>query len=184
VVLGDSIAAGYGVGPAAAFPALLQEKIDAAHMDAKVVNAGVSGDTTADGLRRLKWVLKTRIDVLVLELGANDGLRGLPVQGTRDNLQAIIDEVRGRYPAARIVISGMRLPPNFGDAYAEAFRRIFADLAAKNGAALVPFLLEGVGGDPALNQDDRIHPNVEGHKIVAGVVWKILLPVLEEKHRG
>jgi len=184
VVLGDSLAAGYGVGPSKAFPALLQARIDDLHLNATVINAGVSGDTSADGLRRLKWVLRQRIDVLLLELGANDGLRGLPVESTRDNLQAIINAVRGRYPAARIVVSGMLLPPNFGEAYTEAFGKIFPELATTNGAALIPFLLEGVGGVPELNQDDRIHPNEAGHRIVAENVWKVLQPLLEAGKTG
>jgi len=179
VVLGDSLAEGYGVGPSKAFPALLQARIDDLHLNATVINAGVGGDTSADGLRRLKWLLRQRMDVLVIELGANDGLRGLPVESTRANLQAIIDAVRGRYPAARIVIAGMLLPPNFGQAYTEAFRKIFPELATKNDAALIPFLLEGVGGVPELNQDDRIHPNEAGHRIVAENVWKVLQPLLE-----
>ncbi len=180
VVLGDSLAAGYGVGPDKAFPALLQERIDGQRLNARVSNAGVSGDTSADGLRRLKWLMRQRIDVLVLELGANDGLRGLPVASTRGNLQAIIDQVRERYPAVRLVIAGMLLPPNFGQDYVEAFRKVFPELAAKNNASLVPFLLEGVGGVPELNQDDRIHPNEAGHKIVAENVWKVLRPLLKE----
>ena len=184
VVLGDSLAAGYGVGPLKAFPALLQSRIDDLHLSARVVNAGVSGDTSADGLRRVKWLMRQRIDVLVLELGANDGLRGLPVERTRDNLQAIITAVRERYPGVKIVIAGMMLPPNFGETYVDAFRKVFPELAAKNGAALVPFLLEGVGGVADLNQEDRIHPNEAGHEIIAENVWKVLRPVLEEQEQA
>ena len=178
VVLGDSLAAGHGVDPSEAYPALLQEKIDAARLGFTVVNAGVSGDTSADGLNRINWLLKRKIDVLVLELGGNDGLRGVPVSATETNLQTIIDRVKQKYPRAQIVIAGMQMPPNMGETYTGAFKKIFPDLAARNHAALVPFLLAGVGGDPKLNQPDRIHPTAEGHRIVAGNVWKVLQPVL------
>jgi len=179
VVLGDSLAAGLGVEPEQAFPALLQKKIDAAGWDYTVVNAGVSGDTSADGLARIDWLLRRRIDVLVLELGGNDGLRGIPVSATRTNLQGILDRVKQKYPQARLVVTGMQMPPNMGYEYTTAFRRIFPELAATNHAALVPFLLEGVGGKPELNQDDRIHPTAAGHEIVADNVWVVLKPVLE-----
>jgi acyl-CoA thioesterase-1 len=178
VVLGDSIAAGYGVDPSEAYPALLQEKIDGAGLSFTVVNAGVSGDTSADGLNRINWLLKRPIDVLVLELGGNDGLRGVPATATETNLQAIVNRVKQKYPRARFVIAGMQMPPNMGEAYTTAFRQIFPTLAERNHAALVPFLLEGVGGDPKLNQPDHIHPTAEGHRIVAENVWKVLKPVL------
>jgi acyl-CoA thioesterase I len=178
VVLGDSIAAGYGVDPSEAYPALLQEKIDAAGLNFTVINAGVSGDTSADGLNRINWLLKRKIDVLVLELGGNDGLRGVPVAATETNLQTIISRVKQKYPGAQFVIAGMQMPPNMGEAYTTAFRQIFPTLAERNHAALVPFLLEGVGGDPRLNQPDHIHPTAEGHRIVAENVWKVLKPVL------
>ena len=180
VVLGDSLAAGLGVEPSEAFPALLQKMIEAEGWSDVVVNAGVSGDTSADGLNRINWLLRQKVDVLVLELGGNDGLRGLPVSATKTNLQAIIDRVKKKYPAAQIVIAGMQMPPNMGEDYTTAFKAIYPDLAAKNHAALVPFLLAGVGGIPALNQPDRIHPNAEGHRIVAENVWKELKPVLEK----
>jgi acyl-CoA thioesterase-1 len=160
VVLGDSLAAGYGVKPEEAYPALLQKKIDAAGWPCTVINAGVSGDTSADGLGRTAWLLRNRMDVLLLELGGNDGLRGLPVSVTQSNLQAI-------------------MPPNLGVDYVEAFQKIFSTLAARNHAALVPFLLQDVGGKPELNQEDRIHPNPAGHEIVADNVWRILKPTLE-----
>jgi acyl-CoA thioesterase I len=178
LVLGDSLAAGLGVEPEQAFPSLLQRKIDAAHLPYTVINAGVSGDTSADGLGRVDWLLRRKIDVLLLELGANDGLRGIPVAATRTNLQSIIDRVKQKYPQARVVIAGMRMPPNLGDQYLSAFHAIFPELARNNHAALIPFLLEGVGGHPDLNQEDKIHPTAEGHKIVAGNVWKVLEPVL------
>ena len=179
VVLGDSLAAGYGLDLSEAFPALLQKKIDAAGLKFSVVNAGVSGDTSAGGLRRIDWLLKRRVDVLVLELGGNDGLRGIPVGVTRTNLQSIIDRTKQKYPQARIVVAGMQMPPNMGAEYNTAFEKIFPDLAQRNSAALVPFLLEGVGGKPELNLPDMIHPTASGHQIVAENVWKVLKPVLE-----
>jgi acyl-CoA thioesterase-1 len=180
VVLGDSLAAGYGLEPSEAFPALLQVKIDAASLDFTVVNGGVSGDTSAGGLRRIDWLLKRPIDVLVLELGGNDGLRGLPASATRTNLQGIIDRARAKNPQLQVVIAGMQMPPNMGEEYDHAFQQIFPDLAKANHAALVPFLLEGVGGHPDLNQADHIHPTAEGDKIVADNVWKVLEPVLKD----
>ena len=178
VVLGDSLAAGLGVDEAEAFPALLQRRIDAAGWNYVVINAGVSGDTSADGLNRINWLLKRKIDVLILELGGNDGLRGLPVSTTKSNLQSIIDEVKEKYPQAQIVVAGMQMPPNMGEEYIHSFKEIFPELARKNHAALIPFLLEGVGGKPNLNQADQIHPTAEGQKIVAENVWKVLKPIL------
>jgi len=179
LVLGDSIAAGYGLDPALAFPHLLQSKIDSANLPFNVVNAGVSGDTSAGGLRRIDWQLKRPVDVLLMELGGNDGLRGLSVADMERNLQAIIDKTRARYPSATVVIAGMQMPPNLGADYARAYRSAFETLAQKNHAAIVPFLLEGVGGVEALNQPDRIHPTAQGHKIVAENVWKVLQPILQ-----
>jgi len=178
VVLGDSLAAGYGVEPAEAYPALLQEKINAAGLNYMVVNAGVSGDTSADGLNRIDWLLRRPMDVLILELGGNDGLRGIPPLTTATNLQTIVDRVKQKYPGAQIVITGMQMPPNMGEAYITAFRNIFPALAKNNHAALVPFLLEGVGGKPELNQPDHIHPTAAGHRIVAENVWKVLKSIL------
>ncbi|HEX3988630.1 MAG TPA: arylesterase [Verrucomicrobiae bacterium] len=179
VVLGDSLAAGLGVEAGQAYPALLQEKINSAGLPFKIVDAGVSGDTTADGLSRLNWLLQRKIDVLIVELGGNDGLRGIPIPTIQSNLQAIVERARARYPDIKIVIAGMRMPANMGPDYVEAFAKVFLDVATKNHAALVPFLLEGVGGDPRLNQADGIHPTAEGHKIVAENVWKTLKPILE-----
>jgi acyl-CoA thioesterase-1 len=176
--LGDSITAGYGLEPSQAFPALIQEKIDARGWRFKAVNAGQSGDTSAGAMDRLNWLLKNRVDVLVLELGGNDGLRGLPVESTRKNLQSIIDRTKERYPSVRVVIAGIKVPPNMGRAYGEKFAAIFADLARKNQAPLIPFVLEGVGGVPALNLPDGIHPTAKGQEIVAATVWKTLEPVL------
>ncbi len=180
VVLGDSLAAGYGLDGNQAFPTLLQQKIKDVHLNFEVVNAGLSGDTSAGGLRRIDWLLKRKIDVLLLELGGNDGLRGLPVDAMQQNLQAIIDRVRAKYPQVVIVIAGMQMPTNFGSDYARAFQQVFPTLARKNKATLIPFLLEGVGGNSELNLPDRIHPTAEGHKIVAENVWKILRPVLQK----
>src|SRR6185437_14756826 len=145
LVLGDSIAAGLGVDPSESYPALLQEKIKSAGLNFTVVNAGVSGDTSADGLNRINWLLRRPVDVLVLELGGNDGLRGIPVSTTETNLQTIIDRTKQKYPAARVVIAGMQMPRNMGEDYTTAFKNIFPALAKRNHAALVPFLLEGVG---------------------------------------
>lgn len=180
--LGDSITAGYGVDPSEAYPAIIQDRIDAKGWPFKVINAGQSGDTSAGGLNRLDWLLKNRIDVLVLELGANDGLRGLPVQNTKKNLQAIIDRTRARYPRVQIVIEGMKLPPNWGREFSRQFESMFVELAKKNKAALVPFVLEGVGGVGKLNQSDAIHPTPEGHKLVAANVWKVLEPIIKSLH--
>jgi len=176
--LGDSITAGNGLDLSQAYPAIIQEKIDAQGWRFRAVNAGQSGDTSAGGLSRLNWLLKNRVAVLVLELGGNDGLRGLPVETTRKNLQLIIDRTRKQYPAAKIIIAGMKVPPNMGRAYADQFEAIFADLAAHTKAPLIPFILEGVGGEPELNFADGIHPNAKGQEIVAANVWKVLEPVL------
>ena len=179
VILGDSLAAGSGVDPAEAFPALLQKKIDEAGLPFTIVNAGVSGDTTAGGLRRLDWLLRRKIDVLVVELGGNDGLRGIPPEVTRTNIQSMIDRVKKKYPHAGIIIAGMQMPPNMGKDYTEAFKAVFSEVAEKNKAALVPFLLEGVGGKTEMNLPDMIHPNPAGHKLVAENVWAVLKPILE-----
>jgi len=181
LVLGDSIAAGYGLDQEEAFPARLQEKIDHAKLPYKVVNAGVSGDTTAGGLRRLPWLLKQPVDILLVELGGNDGLRGVQPQETEKNLQQIIDTLRQKYPSAKVVIAGMQMPPNMGLEYTRQFRDLFAKVAKKNQAVLIPFLLEGVGARAELNQADRIHPTAEGHKIVANTVWAALEPLLRER---
>lgn len=180
LVLGDSLAAGFGLDLSEAFPALLQKHIDAAGLKFGVINAGLSGDTSAGGLRRIDWLLKRRVDVLILELGGNDGLRGIPVATTRTNLQSIIDRTKLRNPRAKIVVAGMQMPPNMGEDYNVPFQKLFPDLARANNAALIPFLLEGVGGKPEFNLPDLIHPTAEGQKIVATNVWKILRPVLEQ----
>ena len=182
--LGDSLTAGYGIEPAQAFPALIQAKIDARRWNVKVINAGQSGDTSAGGLSRLDWLLKNRIDVLVLELGANDGLRGLSIDVTRKNLQATIDRSRKRFPRIRIVIAGMKVPPNMGRDFQSRFEAMFRDLARKNNAALIPFILEGVGGVRELNLPDGIHPTAAGHRIVADNIWRTLEPLLKGMAAG
>jgi len=175
---GNSLTAGYGLDPEFAFPDLIQQKIDGEKMNFKVINAGLSGETSAGGLSRIDWVLSQYVDVFILELGANDGLRGLPLASTRKNLQGILDKVKLKYPNVEIVIAGMMVPPNMGETYSKEFGEIYPDLARKNNAALIPFLLEGVAGNPDLNLPDGIHPNVEGHQIVADNVWKALKPFL------
>ncbi|HTX65350.1 MAG TPA: arylesterase [Opitutaceae bacterium] len=177
---GDSLTAGYGLEDPAteAFPALIQRRIQAAGLAWRVVNAGLSGETSAGGLRRVDWVLRQRVDCFVLELGGNDGLRGIPPATTEANLQAIIDRVRARDPAAKIVLVGIEAPPNMGPDFTRAFAAIFPALAARNHLPLIPFLLEGVAGQPGLNQADGIHPTARGHAIVAETVWKVLRPLL------
>jgi acyl-CoA thioesterase I len=180
VFFGDSLTAGYGLDDPSteAFPALIQRKIDAAGLHWRVVNAGLSGDTSADGLHRVDWILRQPVNVFVLELGGNDGLRGLPPEATRANLQSIIERVRAKQPAARILLVGILAPPNMGPDFTRAFAAIFPELAGKNKLPLVPFLLAGVAGQPALNQADGIHPNATGDKIVADTVWSALRPLL------
>jgi acyl-CoA thioesterase-1 len=179
IFFGDSLSAGYGLDePTLAFPGLIQRKLDSLKMDYQVVNAGVSGETSSGGVGRIDWILNQPVDVFILELGANDGLRGIPVETTAKNLQTIMDSVKSKNPSVKIILAGMQVPPNMGAKYANAFKAIFPTLAEKNKVALIPFLLEGVGGEPALNQADGIHPNEEGHRKVAEVVWKSLNGIL------
>ena len=178
VFFGNSLTAGYGLDISESFPAQIQEIIDSLGHNYAVINAGLSGETTASGNSRIDWVLKNDIDVFVLELGANDGLRGIPTSETRKNLQEIVDKVKSKYPESRIVVAGMQVPPNMGDEYASDFRSIFPELADNNKAALIPFLLEDVAGEPELNLEDGIHPTAIGHQIVARNVWKVLQNVL------
>jgi len=177
---GNSLTAGYGLDPTEAFPSLIQQKVDSMDLPYKSVNAGVSGETSAGGNSRIDWILKQPVDVFVLELGANDGLRGIPVTETKKNLHSIIDKVKAKYPQAKMVLAGMQVPPSMGQKYAEDFRKMFPDLAKKNDMALVTFLLEGVGGIRELNQADAIHPTAAGAKIVAENVWTVLQPVLQQ----
>lgn len=181
IFLGDSLAAGLGVEREEAFPSIVQVKIEKAGLSYRVLNAGFSGDTTAGGLRRLAWVLKRKADVFVLELGGNDGLRGLSTEETAKNLKAIIDRVREKNSAVKIILAGMQMPQNMGTEYREAFEAIFPSVAKEKEVLLIPFLLEGVGGVAELNQADMIHPNAEGHQKVAENVWKVLGPLLVGK---
>ncbi|RYY15776.1 MAG: arylesterase [Chitinophagaceae bacterium] len=175
---GNSLTAGYGLDVTEAFPALIQQKIDSLNLPYKVINAGLSGETSSGGKNRIDWLLRNKIDVFVLELGANDGLRGIPVGETVANLQEIIDRVKTKYPEAKLIMTGMQVPPNMGSTYANQFRGIFGQLATKNNMALVPFVLEGVGGEADLNQADGIHPTAEGHRIVAQNIWQVMQPLL------
>lgn len=175
VILGDSITAGYGLDPNEAYPALLQRKIHAAALNYTVVNAGVSGDTTAGGLRRINWALgKEGADVIVIALGGNDGLRGISPAETEQNLAGIVEKTRAKNPQVKVVIAGMEMPANLGADFVARFKAVFPKVAAEKRAVLVPFLLEGVGGDEKLNQADRIHPTAEGQRLVARNVWKVL----------
>lgn len=171
---GNSLTAGYGVDPSEAYPALIQDRIDSLHLNYKVINAGVSGETTSDGNSRVDWILKQPVDIFVLELGGNDGLRGIPLSVTEKDLQAIINKVKAKYPGSKIILEGIQIPPNMGQDYTTQFRKIYPQLASKNKIELIPFLLKGVGGNPKLNQRDGIHPTAEGHKIVAENVWEVL----------
>jgi acyl-CoA thioesterase I len=177
---GDSLTAGYGLSDPSteAYPAQIQEKIDRAHLDWRTVNAGLSGETTAGGLRRVDWILRQPVDIFVLALGANDGLRGISPAVTRANLQQIIDRVRAKNPKTKFVVAGMQMPREMGAAFTREFQEIFPAVAEKNDAKLVPFLLDGVGGRLELNQPDRIHPTPAGHVIIAETVWKVLRPLL------
>jgi acyl-CoA thioesterase-1 len=175
---GTSLTAGYGVEPTEAYPALIQKKIDSLHLHYKVINGGLSGETSAAGRNRIDWLLKQHIDIFVLELGANDGLRGLPLRETRANLQAVVDKVKKKYPEIKMVMLGMQMPPNLGADYTAEFKALFSDLATKNNMTYVPFLLDGVGGVSKLNQQDGIHPTAEGHQILAQNVWSKLQGIL------
>lgn len=178
---GDSITAGYGLTDTKdAFPGILQQKIDSLDLNYTVINSGLSGETTAGGKSRINWVLNQDISIFILELGANDGLRGVPLSETRANLQAIVDAVKAKSPETKIILAGMELPPNMGQEYTSEFRQIFADIAKKNNLEFIPFILKDVGGIEELNQKDGIHPTVEGHKIVANTVWNTLEPIINE----
>ncbi len=177
---GTSLTAGLGLDIEEAYPALIQNKIDSLNLPYTIVNAGLSGETTAAGKNRLQWVLNQKVDVFVLELGANDGLRGVPVEETRKNLQSIIDTVKHKNPETKIILAGMQIPPNLGVEYTAAFSNLFPQLAEKNNTNLIPFLLNNVGGVAALNQSDGIHPTAAGQKILAENVWEILYPLIRE----
>ena len=178
VFFGNSLTAGYGLSPEQAFPALIQKKIDSLGLPYLVANAGVSGETSSGGKTRIDWILQQPVDIFVLELGANDGLRGIPLSETKKSLQSIIDKVKTKYPATKLIFAGMQVPPNMGQKYSTEFRNIYTELASKNSMTLVPFLLEGVGGETHLNQEDGIHPTAEGHVIVAENLWRQLEKLL------
>lgn len=180
VFFGDSLTAGYGLADPAteAYPARIQEKIDQAGLAWRTVNAGLSGETTSGGLRRIDWILRQPVDIFVLALGGNDGLRGIDPAVSRRNLQQILDHVRTRNPKVKMVLAGMQVPPAMGADFSRDFGKIFSEVAEKNHAAFVPFLLEGVGGSTELNQADGIHPTARGHALVAENVWKVLRPLL------
>ena len=176
---GDSITAGYGLDDDNdAYPALLQQKLDSLDLNYTVINSGVSGETTAGGRSRIDWVIKQNVDLFLLELGANDGLRGVALSETRANLQAIINVVKEKSPSTTIILAGMELPPNMGQEYTTKFRQLYADIAEQNNLEFIPFILKDVGGIPELNLGDGIHPNEEGHKILANTVWETLEPLV------
>lgn len=175
---GDSLTAGYGLDPDEAFPALIQRKLSDRGRAWRVVNAGLSGETTSGGLRRLDWILRQPVDIFVIELGGNDGLRGISPETSRSNLEAMIKRIRERAPHVKVVLAGMQMPTNMGPDYTRQFAAMYPEIAEKLKVTLIPFLLEGVGGVPRLNQPDGIHPTAEGHKIVAETVWRTLEPLL------
>jgi len=175
---GNSLTAGYGLDTKESFPSLIQNRLDSLNFDYTVVNAGLSGETTSGGKNRLNWVLKQKVDIFVLELGANDGLRGIPLYETKKNLQTIINSVREKNIETKIILAGMQIPPNMGQEYTKEFRTIFPDLSEKNDLHLIPFLLDGVAGIPDLNLPDGIHPTAEGQKIVRENVWVVLKELL------
>lgn len=176
---GNSLTAGYGLeSQDIAFPGLIQQRIDSLALPYRVINAGLSGETSAAGNERIDWLLNEKIGIFVLELGANDGLRGIPTEETRKNLQGIIDKVRLKYPDCKLMLTGMMVPPSMGSDYAKAFMAVFPALVKENNLAYVPFLLDGVAGEPRLNQRDGIHPTAEGHRILAENVWQVLQPLL------
>ncbi|WP_026915765.1 arylesterase [Christiangramia portivictoriae] len=177
---GDSITAGYGLETDEAFPNLIQQRLDSLGYDYKVINAGLSGETTAGGLNRIDWVLKQNVEIFVLELGANDGLRGVPLAETRSNLNKIVDYVQEKNAETRIILAGMQIPPNLGAEYTSEFKKLFPELAEKENIELIPFILEGVAGDPELNQQDGIHPTAEAQPILVDNIWETLEPLLQK----
>ncbi|MCM8540068.1 MAG: arylesterase [Lentisphaeraceae bacterium] len=178
--MGDSLTAGFGLQEDQSYPSLLQKELTEKGINAKILNAGVSGNTSAGGVRRINWYFNRKIDVMLLALGANDGLRGLPVKSTEENLQKIIDEARKKNPDIKIILAGMKVPPNMGDEYSKGFEELFPKLAKKNKLPLIPFLLDKVAGNKKLNLPDGIHPNEEGQKIVAQTVMEYLLKALAD----
>ncbi|GAB3531879.1 arylesterase [Pontibacter brevis] len=178
---GNSLTAGYGLEPDQAFPALIQDRLDSLNLPYKAINAGVSGETTSGGKSRIDWLLKQPVDIFVLELGANDGLRGVSTEETYKNLKVIIEKVRAKNPDVQVVLAGMQIPPSMGQQYAQDFKEIYTRIAEEEDVALIPFLLEGVAGDRELNQGDGIHPTEEGQKILAENVWETLEPIIRSE---
>lgn len=178
---GDSITAGYGIGKENAFPVFIQQRIDSLDWNFKAVNGGSSGETSAGGLSRIEWMLQQPVSVFVLELGGNDGLRGIDLDATKQNLQQIIDKVEAKYPDASIIITGMQVPPNLGPDYTRKFKELYPELAEKNNAKLIPYFLDELGGESELMQSDGIHPTEAGHKLLAKKTWEVLKPILESK---
>ncbi len=172
--VGTSLTAGYGLDPEQAYPALIQQRLDSLGVNFRIINAGISGETSSSGKNRIAWLLKQQIDIFVLELGANDGLRGLPVDETKKNLSEIIQAVKKKYPSVKVILAGMQVPPNMGKKYSQDFKAIYPEIASSEKAYLIPFLLDKVAGETALNQQDGIHPTIEGQKILADNVWVIL----------
>lgn len=179
LVFGDSIAAGYGIVKEQAFPAVLQEKIDSLGLNYTVLNGGLSGETTAGGLRRINWVLQREVDIMILELGGNDGLRGIDLNSTKENLQQIINRAQAKNPEMKIIIAGMQVPPNLGIEYTRSFQDLYTELAKENDLPIIPLLLDDVGGYEQFMQADQIHPNVAGHRVVAQTVWETLYPIIK-----
>ena len=175
---GDSITAGYGIGTDLAFPNLIEEKFTRDGYDVEVINGGLSGETSAGGLTRIDWMLNREYDIFILELGGNDGLRGLPIEETRSNLTKIIKRVKAKNPKTKIVVAGMMVPPNMGPEYSENFMDVFKEVAEMNQATLIPFLLQDVGGIERLNQPDGIHPNAEGHAVIANNIYPVIKKLL------
>jgi len=175
---GDSITAGYGIGTDLAFPNLIEDELKKNGHEVEVVNGGLSGETSAGGVTRIDWMLNRKYDIFVLELGANDGLRGLPISETKKNLQEILNRVKAKYPETKVIIAGMMVPPNMGTEYSSEFAGVFKELANKNEASLIQFLLKDVGGIEKLNQPDGIHPNAEGHQIIAKNIYPLISNLL------
>lgn len=176
---GDSITAGLGVDNSQAFPALIQNKIDSLGLNYEVINGGLSGETSAGGLRRIDWTLQRDIDIMILELGGNDGLRGIDLNSTKENLQRIIDKVKAKNPEAKIILTGMQVPPNLGQDYTRQFKTIYPELAEENNLPLIPTIMDKIGGNEELMQGDGLHPTPEGHKVIAEMVWEVLEKMLE-----
>jgi acyl-CoA thioesterase-1 len=175
IFYGDSITAGYGIGTEFAFPELVRQKLIKNGFKVEIVNAGLSGETSAGGVTRIDWILSRKFDLFILELGANDGLRGIPITETKKNLKLIINKVQSKFPDTKILITGMMVPPNMGEDYSLAYQKIFSEIAMEENIDLMPFLLKDVAGLEELNQPDGIHPNLEGHRIIANNIYPYIV---------